>query len=283
MPYKEVLVVLDPEPGSAERISVAAAIAERFEARLIGLYVAINLELPGRFEYFEIGAPLLRSAYRDMDAIIEADAEKARALFEANASSRRITSEWRKVCGNPAELAAGHGRYADLIVIGQLNPDDTLASINRPRPEEVVLLAGRPVLVVPYVGTFATVGQRIGIGWDAGREATRAINDAIPLLAAASSVTVMTVDQKIDGARHGQVPGADIALYLARHGVTATVDAMTSSGIGVGDTLLSRASDIGADLLVMGAYGHSRVRELLLGGATRTVLRTMTLPVLMSH
>jgi nucleotide-binding universal stress UspA family protein len=102
-------------------------------------------------------------------------------------------------------------------------------------------------------------------------------------LAAATTVTVLTVDPAIGRTEHGEIPGADIALHLARHGVKAQVEKTVSGFVGIGDVLLSRASDLGADLLVMGAYAHSRVRELVLGGATRTVLRSMTLPVFMSH
>lgn len=118
------------------------------------------------------------------------------------------------------------------------------------------------------------------IGWDGSREAARAVCDAMPLLAAAA---VVTVDAEPSRTEHGEIPGADIALHLARHGVKATVERTVSAGIDVGNVLLSRASDVGADLLVMGAYAHSRVRELILGGTTRTVLETMTLPVFMAH
>ena len=121
------------------------------------------------------------------------------------------------------------------------------------------------------------------VAWNASRAATRAINDAMPLLAGAETVTVLCVDPDEDSRAHGEVPGMDIAAHLARHGVKASVESTVSGGIGVGNALLSRASDIGADLLVMGAYGHTRVRELLLGGATRTILKSMTLPVLMAH
>jgi nucleotide-binding universal stress UspA family protein len=121
------------------------------------------------------------------------------------------------------------------------------------------------------------------VGWDSSREATRAINDAMPLLQAAQAVTVLAIDPTDGPAGHGEMPGADIALHLARHGVKATIESTVSAGIGIGNVLLSRASDLGADLLVMGAYGHSRVRELVLGGSTRTVIESMTLPVLMSH
>jgi nucleotide-binding universal stress UspA family protein len=147
----------------------------------------------------------------------------------------------------------------------------------------VALLTGRPIFVVPYTGTFTNIGRKVLVGWDASREATRAVHDAMPLLAGASSVTVITIDAKETEDGHGEIPGADIALHLARHGVSANVERTVSADVGIGNTLLSRANDLEADLLVMGAYGHSRVHELLLGGATRTVLAGMTLPVLMAH
>jgi nucleotide-binding universal stress UspA family protein len=139
------------------------------------------------------------------------------------------------------------------------------------------------VLVVPYAGRFGECGRRVLVAWNASRAATRAVNDAMPLLARAETVTVLCIDPAADGRAHGETPGMDIAVHLARHAVKARVETTVSGGIGVGNALLSRVSDIGADLLVMGAYGHARVRELLLGGATRTILESMTLPVLMSH
>jgi len=116
------------------------------------------------------------------------------------------------------------------------------------------------------------VGQRVVVGWNSTREAARAVNDAMPLLVAAEVVTVLTIDAREAPLGHGQLPGADISLHLARHGVKAQVEQTVSADLSVGDVLLSRAADLGADLLVMGAYGHSRLRELLLGGATRTLL-----------
>ncbi len=153
----------------------------------------------------------------------------------------------------------------------------------RPRPEHVAFASGRPVLVVPYAGHFESVGGRVLIGWNATREAARAVNDAMPLLAIADAVTVLTIDPRAGPDAHGELPGADISLHLARHGVKADIERTVSADIPVGDVLLSRAADLGAELLVTGAYGHSRVRELLLGGATRALLRSMTVPVLMSH
>lgn len=283
MGYKDVLVVLDADPRTEDRIVLAARLAERFGAHLVGLHVAAVSEPPGRLDYFNSDAPLFGPVYRETEEQIRAQAEETRLLFEDIIGRHSLSSEWRAAPGWPSEVAAVHGRYADLIILGQINPDDARSPLVRPRPEEVALLAGRPILVVPYTGNFSNVGGNALVAWDASREATRAVNDAMPLLAGASSVTVIAVDPKQSQDGHGEIPGADIALHLARHGVSAQVECAVSDGIGIGNTLLSRASDLGADLLVMGAYGHSRVHELLLGGATRTVLASMTLPVLMAH
>jgi len=284
MEYKDILVTLDNAAAARTRIELAAALAERFGAHLIGLSTVVAaepLQNRGYFEYFD--RSLLDPLYRDFADKMKAEAEAARALFEEVGNRRQLSIEWRDASGYPSETTALHGRYVDLIVLGQLDPDDTRAPLLRPLPEEVALAVGRPMLVVPYAGAWPQIGQRVLVGWDASREATRAVNDAMPLLAAAQSVTVLVIDPPEGPTGHGEVPGADIALHLARHGVKATIERTVSAGIGAGNTLLSRASDLEADLLVMGAYAHSRVRELLLGGATRTVLESMTVPVLMAH
>lgn len=283
MTYKDLLVVLDEDERSRERIALAASLAERFGAHLVGLYVAVGREPPGRFDAFNADIPMFRAIYQEIEDKIRRQAEATRVVFEQIVGRHALSAEWREAGGYLAEEVAMHGRYADLIVLGQIDPADPWSPLLHPRPEEVALAAGRPILVVPYVGHFEQIGRRVLVAWDASREATRAVNDAMPLLVAASSVTVLTIDAEQAVAGHGEVPGADIALHLARHGVPATAERTVSAGIGIGNALLSRASDLGADLLVMGAYGHSRVRELLLGGATRTVLATTTLPVLMAH
>ena len=279
--YKDLLVALDAAPQSLVRLEVAAGLAERFGAHLVGLYTATVPEVGARYGYFD--PALLDPLFREVLDKSNAEADRVRGQFEDCIARRGISGEWRIASGFPSETTAVHGRYADLVVIGQIDPDDGLASLVRPVPQEVALAVGRPLLVVPYTGRFGSIGQRVLVGWDAGRESTRAVNDALPLLAAAQSVTVLSIDPQSGFAGHGEIPGADIALHLARHGVKATIERTVSAGLGAGETLLSRASDLEADLMVMGAYAHSRVRELLLGGATRTVLDSMTLPVLMSH
>jgi len=284
MGYKDILVAVDSAPSAEARIELAAGLAERFGAHLIGLYHSISFEAPHVRGYFEYFNRSLDDLYQEFAEQMRTDEAAVRGLFEEIASRHSLSAEWRQSIGYPSpHVAALHGRYVDLIVLGQPDPDYVHTALFQPSPAEVALAVGRPMLVVPYAGKWADIGRRVVIGWDASRQATRAVNDALPFLTAAETVTVLTVDPR-DGPRgHGDVPGADIALHLARHGVKATAQSTVSTGIDVGNALLSRVSDLGADLLVMGAYGHSRERELVFGGATRTVLATMTVPVLMAH
>jgi len=204
---------------------------------------------------------------------------KLKTAFEAALAREGIMGEWRQVEGTTPEILALHGRYADLLVLGQDDPESDSAGLL----EAVVFDSGRPVLAIPFVGSFKTIGKRVLVGWNASREATRALHDALPLIAKAETTTVFLANPKrgLDG--HGEEPGADIARHLARHGMKAEVAKAIADDVPDSALLLNHASDMGADLLVMGAYGHSRLREFILGGMTRSVLREMTVPVLLSH
>ena len=149
-------------------------------------------------------------------------------------------------------------------------------------PDNVILSCGRPVLVIPYVGDYETIGENIMIAWDASAMAARAVHDALPVLQAAKTVTVMVVIPKDGGPETGDLPGAAISAHLARHGISAEADHMQSD-LDPGNMLLSRAADKSADLIVMGAYGHARWTEMMLGGVTKHLLAHMTVPTLMSH
>lgn len=281
MSYKDLLVVLDSEAPARRRIDLAAALAERFAAHLVGLYPLPTPEAPRQLGYYD--PALLGPFFEELRVRARDAADKVHDAFEHVAGLRGISVEWREIPEGPEADPALHARYADLTILGQLDPDRGEVDMIRPRPEQVTLASGRPILVVPYAGHFESVGRRVLIGWNATREAARAVNDAMPLLAAAEAVTVMTIDAREGPHGHGELPGADISLHLARHGVKAEIERTVSADLPVGEVLLSRAADLTADLLVMGAYGHSRTRELLLGGATRSLLRSMTVPVLMSH
>jgi nucleotide-binding universal stress UspA family protein len=281
MSYKDLLVVLDAAAPTRGRIELASALAGRFEAHLVGLYPLPTPERPRELGYYD--PALLDPFFEELRERAREAADKVREQFEHVAGLRGLSAEWRMVPEGPEADPALHARYADLTILGQIDPDRGDAEMIRPRPERVTLASGRPILVVPYAGDFSTVGHRVLIGWNATREAARAVNDAMPLLRAADVVTVLTIDPREGPHEHGELPGADISLHLARHGVKAEIERTVSADLPVGEVLLSRAADLGADLLVIGAYGHSRVRELLLGGATRSLLQSMTLPVLMSH
>ena len=281
MSYKDLLVVLDAEPAAAGRAAFAAGFAERFGAHLVGLYPVPDFARPREFGYYD--PAMLDPIYRELREQADAQAEATRQTFEDAVRRRGLSAEWRAIPALPDGDPAVHARYVDLAIVGQRDPDRGESASLPPRPEHVALAAGRPVLVVPYAGRFEEVGRRVVVAWSATREATRAVNDAMPLLSAAETVTVLTVDPHTGPDTHGELPGADISLHLARHGVKATVERTFAADVPIGETILSRAADFGADLLVMGLYGHSRARELLLGGATRTILDSMTMPVLMSH
>lgn len=276
MTYKTILVHLDESARRAERLGLAFTLAERFDAHLVGLFAPPTDRIPS-YARSEGGDALLQ-AIAQRRAAVEKEAKKE---FEASRARRGAKSEWRASTDGSAAGLELHARYADLVIAGQpqRDGDETEPGF----AGELVLSAGRPVLFVPYAGRFADVGKRVLVAWNAGREAARAVTDALPFLARAESVEVVAFDPERGGADHGEVPGADIGLFLARHGVKVTVARQRGIGIDIGSQILSRAADSSADLIVMGAYGHSRIRELVLGGATRELLEAMTVPVLMSH
>jgi nucleotide-binding universal stress UspA family protein len=281
MSYKDLLVVLDSAADTQRRIDLAAALAERFAAHLVGLCAIPSPEVPRLAGYPDLA--VLEPVYREWRERSLEQADELRRAFEHAARLRGLSTEWRAVAEGWEADPALHARYADLTILGQSDPDNDAMAMIRARPERVTLASGRPILIVPYAGRFEAVGKCVLIAWNASREAARAVADAMPLLMAADAVTVLAVDPQPGPDGHGDVPGADIALHLARHQVRAQIERTQSVDVPIGELLLSRAADLSADLLVMGAYGHSRTRELLLGGATRTILASMTIPVLMSH
>ena len=277
MGLKDLLVHVDNDPACSSRVDVAVALAATYGAHLTGLHAMGWPRLPG---YVEAELP---PNFRDEQRRqLEELARQAEERFHERARRRGIRGEWRVDTGDIVGTTKLHARYADLTVVGQgIDLKDAPYDVAF-LPEELALGVGRPVLVVPRYGTFETVGERVLIAWNGSREATRAVHDAIPLLRRATKVTVLSIDPERDTGPIG-CPSADIALHLARHGSRRKPRSTVGLDIGVGDVLLSRAADLGADLIVMGAYGHSRVREMVLGGATRHILQHMTVPVLMSH
>lgn len=274
--YRSILVHLDHSKHCAGRIDVACALAQTYDAHLIGLYAIDGRE--GLGEAAGTGALLERMG------LVAPQFARFAALFEERAARAGIGKrELRQAEGDAAKNVALHTRYCDLALIGQGDPEETATGVTAVFAQHVALGAGAPVLVLPYyTDTFATIGQRVLIAWDGGREAARAARDALPFLVRAQQTYAVSVRSK-SGERAELAPSADLAKYLAHHRVRVEASETFGGDIGVGDALLARVSDYGADLVVMGAYGHSRLRELVLGGATQTLLSHMTAPVLMSH
>ena len=275
MTIRDILVHLDAAPAAQARLELAAALARRHGARLTGL-VVIDIALPPIATPDGGGAalgPLLDAMRRD--ALVEA--EGIRTRFEDTMARIGVAGEWRIAEGLSAEHVARHGRTADLIVLGQPDPEDGAPNATAVF-EGALFSSGRPVLVVPHAGRFAEIGRRPLIAWNGRREAARAVHDALPLLDGAERAIVLAV-----GAEADEEPSAEILDHLRRHDLPASAAHETAGDLDAADILLNYAADSGADLLVMGAYGHSRLREFVLGGATRSILRQMTLPVLMAH
>ncbi|ABX19560.1 universal stress protein [Burkholderia multivorans] len=278
MSYKTLLVHLDDSARCATRVKLALELAGRWNAHLIGLYVVCqDLLEPLRRPH----EPLKLAVY---ERLCDQRRNEAEQRFLAAAElAGRSNVEWQAPAGDATDAGILHARHADLLVLGQEDPDDRMTYVARHFVEDVVMGSGRPAIVVPYAGDVRTIGENVVIGWDGGREAARALADALPLLARARFVNVETVS-------HGhpdpdKTPaGVDVAAYLERHGIRASFSTTPRDrSVGVGATLLNRVTDLHADLLVMGLYSHARMHERVLGGATRTILEAMTVPVLLSH
>lgn len=275
MALKSILVHVTNSDQSKARVETALSLAMAHDAHLTGLSVRPNVQIPA---YAASNIP--ESVFREVEARQDAADDAARDGFRAAAERAGWAdrSTWLLGEGRAADVVGLHARYADLTVIGQqpvTGPDDTEDAF----ADTLVLRSGRPVLVLPHIGTRKAIGKHVVVAWNASREAARAVGDAMPLLERSEKVDVMSVEPE----GIGDLPGADIAHHLARHDIVAEAKRSVADAIDAGDVLLNYVSDSGADLVVMGAYGHSRVREMVLGGVTRHMLEHMAVPVLMSH
>lgn len=275
---KDILVHVDGGPAAARRVEAAAVLAEAGEGHLVGLHVTSGAEDMPWIEGYATEMVIRYATER-----AEAERIRARDAFDRQIAGRAITHEWREATGLADRAVALHGRTADLIVLGQSEPATATFGPAPAVAEHVPLSAGRPCLVLPYAGHWPTLGRRVLVAWDGGREAARAVHDALPLLRRAQQVTIVTIGDRVQGGGTAAQGAAALGAHLTRHGLAVEVRHDGGGTIGVPDLLLSLASDLSADLLVMGAYGHNRLRDLIMGGVTRAILDHMTLPVLMSH
>lgn len=276
MTYKTILVHCDAAESVSNRLEVATDLAQRFDAHLVGLHVRRPFEPPVFFD----GSFPMDDYFKSHEEGIKADEATAATAFEKAVRGKLQSTEWRVVDGYAENELVVQARCADLIIVGQAEPTPTITPSDL--PETVALAAGHPVLIVPYIGAKPP-GKIVMLCWNASREAARAVTDALPFLKAAEKVVLLTVSPESSGAGHGTAPGADLVAWLGRHGVRVTLQRDVAPDVDVGSVILSRAADHSADLIVMGVYGHSRMRELVLGGVSRTVLSSMTVPFLVTH
>jgi len=269
---KTILLHLAEDPRNAARTASAVALAEKHEAHLVALYTVPPLVVPGY-----VGAELPAQVYADYEADSEAKAAEAEKAFNDAARKGGVSAEWRKERGFARDILMAHAYYADLAIVGQPASDDGVPCGAEGLPGDLTLASGRPVLTIPSVGDYPVIGRKITLAWNGSREAARATADALPLLAAAEEILVVSANLRKN------TPSMDIGTHLARHGIKVETKDVHVQDLPIGEILINTANDAGSDLIVMGAYGHSRLNELVFGGATRDILRHMTMPVLMSH
>jgi nucleotide-binding universal stress UspA family protein len=284
MSYKTILVLMNHTSQAARLMDAAAAIARQYDAHVTGLYV-----LPAVKIYPEAGmmaTPVVFEGYRDG---FKSKLSKVHETFEAKARAENLSFEWRLIDSIHPDVSTSaimSAYSADLVITSQID-DGPDGEIESDITERLVMEGGRPVLIIPRRGRFSPPGEGISekaiIGINRSSEAMRAMFDSIPLLQMVKETRVVWVDPQQERSEAGDAPGTEEAEVLSRHGLKAVADPMVTGGQNAGQALLMRANDLGADLIVMGAYGHSRMREFVFGGATLHVLQNMNIPVLMSH
>lgn len=278
MSPRDLVVFLDQHAGHSQRLAFAVSLAKRWQAHLIATFVTQPLALHPHAS-FAVGTGL-SSMLADYHADAETARAQARAEFDRLTDRRSFTSEWRESDNEAGEALMLHARHASLAILGppaRQSSTTTVLGLS----ERMIFASGRPCLLVPTGWSSERLGNRIVVGWNGSREATRAIADAMPLLTAAEAVHLVVVPDARTQTLFGEDPGADMAAHLARQGAPVVLE--QRQGDDAGAVLLDRCAATDADLLVVGAMGRSRISEFILGGATRTVLDRVDVPVLLSR
>jgi len=275
--YKTILISLNNFKSMDDMFRLVRPLARKFNSHIVGLYVIPPV-------YFVSGPYGIGGGaqYADLRDFYLSKADEIKAQFEDFLRAENIQGEWRQTSTHGSTVAdtiIAHGQQSDLIILGHRPPSKDTAGIDIELTARVIIESGRPVFVTPKLSADFKLGTAL-IGWDTSKESTRATFDALPLLQQCKDVVLLRVNPQKDKSSAGDLPGADMATALARHDVKVTTNTKTTK-TSIGKALLSAAKD--HDFLVMGGYGHSRLMERLLGGATRDALEHMTLPVLMAN
>jgi nucleotide-binding universal stress UspA family protein len=274
---KDILVNLSPSAAADPAVDYAVSIAAAFEAHLAGVAFVYDPVVPATVMGGGVPVELIESQRVENEKL----AGGAVSRFEAAAKRAGISFETRRTDASTAGAADRFAHFArrfDLSVVGQPQPDNPM--LQDLILESALFESGRPVIAVPYIQKAGFALNQVMVCWDGGRMAARAVADAMPFLTRAKAVEIVVV---VERGKEDEMPGINLAQHLARHDVNVTVERIPMGDVAVADALLSHASDTSADLVVMGGYGHSRLRQFILGGVTRTVLKSMTAPTLLSH
>ena len=274
MSIKDILVYIDSGKSGIACLKAAIQLAQKYDAHLTGVFIIPPIPM---LIYADGYIPTELIEAQEQAAI--AEAEKAEGHFLATLDNTSCSGEWHCVKGQTYHQINGYARYTDLVIIGQAEGHGFI-SADTGIGDSVVLGCAKPVLFVPYIGVHGVIGKRIMVAWNGSRESVRATSDALPLLQQADLVDVVAVNSS---STRNAISTNDICSHLVRHGVKAKGIEVVAKDISVGDLLLARAADHSFDLMVMGAYGHTRLRETILGGVTKHFLEHMTIPILMSH
>lgn len=277
MTYKDILVYADATSAAATRLDAAALLAAAHKAHLVALHVDSIPFTPVDL----MGTGVTTELIEWQVNMRKERAEAAQQAVKAAEQRHGIAFEWRKVEGAIDDAVTEQGCYADLIVLSQNSRVTDIETPIGTMAGNILMAAGRPVLIVPNEFKGKSIGRRVLVAWKPGAEASRAVHDALPLLVQAEAVTVMRVNPGPEEPAHNA--GFDLANHLARHGVKVTVTPVLAPDTAAGTAIVEQSRAMQADLIVMGAYGHSRLRELVFGGATRQMLQAPPVPVLMSR
>jgi nucleotide-binding universal stress UspA family protein len=280
MSYKTILMHCNDKRRIATLLAPTVRLAETFQAHLLGLSVVPPIAV--------IGTGMAGAPPMIVDAhcqLYRQENPAMRSAFDEAVRGRGLVAEWRDDDAGAfgvADCVLPYARAADLVVASQTDPE-WAGSEYLDIADTLIMESGRPVLILPNEGVREVVGETVLVAWNGRREAARAVFDALPILQRAKSVKVVWVNPQSEREATLDLPAADICATLARHGVKCEATEQIRAQEGVGETLVASAKDSGADLLVMGCYGHTRFREFVFGGASRYVLSHMPIPVLMSH
>jgi nucleotide-binding universal stress UspA family protein len=280
MSYKTILVHAADEKRFANVLAPALVIARNNNAHITALSVLPPVIVDPALAPGGV-ATIIDSHRRAYDQ----QRSRMRPYFEDAVRQAGVLGEWINADANRTGVwnrIVDYGRSADLIVASQAKSDWAFSELVE-APIEIVMNSGRPLLLIPNTGQHTGLGKRVLIGWNGRREAARAAFDALPILKGAEIVRILWVNPEDESEEAGEFPSSDLSIGLARHGVNCMATDTSQKPGNVGSTLLSYAHDTSCDLLVMGCYGHSRVREFVVGGVTRYVLKHAKIPVLLSH